>query len=483
MDADAHAVNPPKLPLLVAELRNQVRRYSRKYDLFQPGALVVGVSGGVDSLVLLHLLRDLGSDFQLQVHVATLDHGLRGAEGAADAAFVRQLAESWQFPVTVGQVDVSALAKSQQIGIEDAARQARYRFLQQIAGQVGAEQIAVAHQRDDQAETVLMHVLRGSGLTGLRGMVPRHRLDGLALVRPLLDMPRASIEAYAAACGLNARLDSSNADPRYTRNRLRLDILPLLRTVNPALDSALAHSAELAQADYEALLWTLRTHLPDWPLSADRAAFAALPRGLQRFAVHQLTPEWRFEQVETLVDWLAAATPGDLYALPERLTLLVGIDRLQCATIDELALLVAIQCPALSTAQPCPVPLPGVIDLPGGWRLHTELKTGSDSDWRNPLTTVLHVPPGAVLQLRVRQTGDRFAPKGLHGHQQKLSDTLIDLKVPLAWRDSLPLLTINDEIAWFVAPTTDGPKARVAEQFAFHRDQDADRQWRFTFSH
>ena len=160
------------------DLLTRVRQYAQRYRLFSTGeTVVVGVSGGPDSLCLLHLLRRLAPELRLWLHVAHLHHGLRGAEADADAAFVAELADCWGLPCTIGRADVAALAREAGLSLEEAARQARYRFLAEVAEAGGASTLAVGHNADDQAETVLMHFLRGSGAAGLRGMLPRTALD------------------------------------------------------------------------------------------------------------------------------------------------------------------------------------------------------------------------------------------------------------------------------------------------------------------
>ena len=164
------------------DLLARVRQYAQRYRLFSPGeTVVVGVSGGPDSLCLLHLLRRLAPELRLWLHVAHLHHGLRGAEADADAEFVAELADCWGLPCTVGRVDVAALAREAGLSLEEAARQARYRFLAGVAEAGGAATLAVGHNADDQAETVLMHFLRGSGAAGLRGMLPWTLLDDYRL--------------------------------------------------------------------------------------------------------------------------------------------------------------------------------------------------------------------------------------------------------------------------------------------------------------
>ncbi|HFD38988.1 MAG TPA: tRNA lysidine(34) synthetase TilS, partial [Anaerolineae bacterium] len=220
--------------------------------------VVVGVSGGPDSLCLLHLLHRLQAEYDLALHVAHLHHSLRGADADADAAFVRQIAAAWGLPCTVEQADVPALAAEGKLAVEEAARQARYAFLRRVAIGVGARIVAVGHNADDQAETVLMHFIRGSGLAGLRGMLPRapypqftnpqstnsqSTSPHLTLIRPLLDISRADILAYCDRHGLTPRFDRSNLDTTYFRNWLRHEALPLLARHNPNVDQVLRRTA------------------------------------------------------------------------------------------------------------------------------------------------------------------------------------------------------------------------------------------------
>ena len=166
----------------MADLLHQVRRTIRRYDLLRDGmALVVGVSGGPDSLCLLHLLSRLAPEMGLRLHVAHLNHGLRGADADADADFVAEFAAGLGVPCTVGRAEVAELAREAGLSLEEAARQARYRFLADVAADAGADTIAVGHNADDQAETVLMHFLRGSGVAGLRGMLPKTQLGEFRL--------------------------------------------------------------------------------------------------------------------------------------------------------------------------------------------------------------------------------------------------------------------------------------------------------------
>jgi len=243
------------------DLLTQVMETIEEYGLLVRGEpVVVGVSGGPDSLCLLHVLKHLAPGYGVTLHVTHLEHGIRGEESEADAQFVAGLAHRWGLPVTVEHADVPRLAEEEGLAPEEAARRARYGFLARVAGQIGASRIAVGHNADDQVETVLMHFLRGSGLAGLRGMLPLSPLGELRLgaalrdsplagelrlIRPLLEVARPAIEAYCRSRGLQPRFDRSNLDTTYYRNRLRHELLPMLEGYNPnirALVKSIDHS-------------------------------------------------------------------------------------------------------------------------------------------------------------------------------------------------------------------------------------------------
>lgn len=284
------------------DLQKRVLDFCRAERLFNAAErVVVAVSGGADSLALLHILQALQGDLQIALHVATLDHGLRGAQGAEDAAFVAQIAANWQIPCTVGSVDVPNLAATWRLGIEAAARRARYAFLRQCAAEIGAACIATAHQRDDQAETVLLHLIRGSGLAGLRGILPSRERDGVRIVRPLLTIGRDELLAYLTTHGVAPRHDPSNSDMQYTRNKVRHAVMPLLREINPSVALSLARTAETLRDDYAALMASLPSYTP--PIIQREAFLRLLPaqqRLWLRAAVQQLAPERElsFERVE-----------------------------------------------------------------------------------------------------------------------------------------------------------------------------------------
>ncbi len=260
-----------------------------------PAPVVLAVSGGPDSLCLADATLAQAGALGLTVAIAHLDHGLRGEAGHADAEFTRAFASACGAPFYGEQADVAGLASATRASIEVAARRARYEFLARAARAFGASLIALAHHADDQAETVLLRLIRGAGITGLRGMQPLSPhpfAPGLYLIRPLLQVTRAEVLAYCAARQLQPRFDETNDTPDHTRNRIRHELLPLLEQYNPGIRAVLARLADTAAADAEIVEHAAEQALSQVMcrngepgsnrLTLDRRAWQTLPAGLQR---------------------------------------------------------------------------------------------------------------------------------------------------------------------------------------------------------
>ncbi|MBC8450237.1 MAG: tRNA lysidine(34) synthetase TilS [Chloroflexi bacterium] len=467
------------------KLLSRVRQAVERYHLLASGErVVVGVSGGPDSLCLLHVLRQLQPQYDLQLHVAHLHHGIRGAEADADAAFVAETASAWGLDCTVERADVPALAAPPGVAPEEAARQARYGFLARVARRVGARTIAVGHNADDQAETVLMHWLRGAGLAGLRGMLPMTPLDtlrlallppderpdtrGLRLVRPLLEVPRTEIEAYCQEHGLQPRFDRSNLDTTFYRNRLRHELLPLLETYNPQVRDVLRRSAAVIADDHALLRVQLeqawaRTVVAEGEgvIEFDLVAWRALPRSLQRAtlreAVHRLRRSLRninWVHIENGL-WLAREkSTGAQATLPQGLLLTLGYDRLLVA--EEGYDPPPPDLPLLHAAR-LALPVPGLVTLPDtAWQVETTLlpPAALPADWEeNADRWQVFLDADAVGSepiLRLRQPGDRLQPLGMGGRSVALAAFMINVKLPRELRDHWPLLVGRSGIAWVV---------------------------------
>lgn len=473
----------------------------RAHDLFGAATpLVVGVSGGADSVCLLHVLIHLPPGLAPTVHVAHLHHGLRGDEADADAAYVTGLTQQWQLPLTIHHADLTA---RQGYSLEEAARRARYTFLGDVARTAGATTVAVAHNADDQVETILMHFLRGSGLSGLRGMRPRSPLprfpwgravvdddvqpaaaasgrQPLTLVRPLLEVTRAEIEAYCQRHDLHPRIDRSNYDSTFFRNRLRHELLPLLETYNPGVRAALRRTASVLAGDHLLLRQVLAATWPDvvshidaaavtFELEPWRALHVALQRSVLREAIHHLRPGLRdvgFDHVETARRLLMdpACTTGQRVTLPRGLLLTVGYTT---ATVADLDATPDDAAGPQLTVSPLALHVPGLTSLPGtAWSVRTEIHSVSElpTGWQdNPDRWRAYLDADVVgpqPHLRVRQPQDWFQPLGLGGHRSRVHAFVINHKLPAALRTRWPLLEGQQGLAWLVGLRIDA-RARV----------------------
>ena len=346
-------------------------------------------------------------------------------------------------------------------------------FSGEVAGQVGARTVAVGHNADDQAETVLMHFLRGAGLAGLRGMLPKtpfsgYRLldeqtgAGLWLVRPLLETPRAEIETYCAAHDLQPRFDRSNLDTTYFRNRLRHELLPHLESYRPNIQEVIRRTAQVIAADYTLLREVLEETWPKVTRKAgeraivfDLEGWRALPLSLKRATLREAVQRLRrnvrnvnFVHIEDAVRIAGEKGTGAVASLPKGLQLTVGYDSLVVA--DEDFQLVPQEWPPLLIER-LPLTVPGRAPLPGpgGWEIEAEWLAPDElpPDWAaNPDPWRAFIAAEAAageLALRQRQPGDSFQPRGMGGHRKSLSDFLINVKVPAAERDVLVLRVVE----------------------------------------
>ena len=481
---------------MAEELLEQVRSYIDRNGLLSRGdTVVVGVSGGPDSLCLLHLLSALSGAYDLHLHVAHLNHQLRGQDADDEARFVVETCQAWQVPVTVESQPVAALARERGLAIEEAARQVRYAFLGRVAAQVGAQKVAVGHNADDQVETVLMHWLRGSGLAGLRGMLALTRLDrmrlsgfdsgracrlvGPWLIRPLLAIPRRDIEAYCAARGLTPCFDRSNLDTTLFRNRLRHELLPVLETFNPRFREVTLRSADIFAADHACLRQLLRQSWQELEvtetgesLSLSLHRWRALPLSLQRSvlreAIHRLRRSLRninWVHTENALAVLLSGHTGMAVTLPGGLEARIEYERIRITRAGRPAELP--DAPWIE--RPHRVAVPGETPLTDSpWVLTTRVVPRAalaETTLRSPRTWQAFLDyeaAGADLELRPRRSGDRFWPQGLGDRPGNLNTFMTSAKIPRPWRDRLPLLTSPAGVLW-LAGWRISELARVSE--------------------
>jgi len=451
-------------------LSDRVRETVRKYALARPDTRVlVALSGGPDSVALVRLLLDLQAEGDLVVAgVAHFNHQLRGADADADEAFCRELGASLGLPVEVGRADVRAAARDAGRSIEDIARDLRYAFLEQAADRFGAEAIAVAHSLDDQSETFLLRLVRGSGSRGLAAILPRAG----RVIRPLLEIPRADLRAYASERGLAFRDDPSNRDLSIPRNRVRHELIAYLeREFNPGINRVLAREASLARDDEDYLqrqaidlAGKIVLATTGGQTEIDAVALRSLhPALASRVARQALTSRasGRFvgsDHVERLLQ-LADAPAGTALDLPG-----------QRAIRKSDTIVLGPPGPRIRRNQQPANSFRFLLSIPGevtldnhGWVVSAHRLDGMDRDTgfgpaRGPEVAIAADPLTLPLAIRTRRRGDRFRPLGL-GHRKKLQDFLVDRKIPREIRDSLPLVVDGeDRIVWVVGES-------VAEDF------------------
>lgn len=439
---------------------NAVKKTIRDRELIVPGEKVlVGVSGGADSVFLLYALKELGFD----VRALHVNHGLRGRASERDAAFVERLCRTWQVPCQTVRVRVSRLSSLRSTGLEEAGRGERYRLFLERARRFGCGTVATGHTLNDQAETMLFHVARGSGLKGLAGIPWERSLgSGVRVVRPLLGLDHGTLTGFLKAEGIPWREDATNRSLKFARNRIRWNVLPSLAAVNPQV---LEHLGELAgRVGREEKLWekTIQILLPkvssriDGKLILDRAKFLRYPvvikpRLLKAF-LDQAVPvgSKHLRQAER---FLVRQGSGRI-SLPEGWVLEKAYDRI-------------VLFPALESSRRWSQTLsvPGRVILPGT-RVSLEARLSSPQSGFKPKReeAVFDWDALSSRTLRVRswKAGDRFSPDGLGG-KKKLSDFFIDAKIPRFERPNVPLVCAGREILW-IAPYRRGAEAKLSER-------------------
>ena len=424
---------------------DHIQRAFERHSMARRGdLLLVAVSGGADSVALLHALWTLRTKLGIRLAVAHLHHGIRGAAANADAAFVRRLAKRLALPLAEEYGRVPQQARAAGISLEMAARTARYDFFRNVAEKLSAAGVAVAHTADDQAETVLLRLARGAGPQGLGGMEPVSRRDGLKIIRPLLGVTRTEIVAYLKKNRLRWREDASNRDTHFLRNRVRHEILPLLeRRLNPQIRAALLKTAEVLREENDLLDRIAGRALS--PQAPRRAGAARPTLSVKRLIKLPLALRRRVLRL-----WLIGAG--------------VDAEQLDFAAVAAALALMENQRGTKS------------VELGGGWKIirrYDKLAleksyVPSAARWNlviKPHRGIIKEKPTAPGQLPARATisaaavsksslvvraarpGDRMAPLGLNG-TKKLQDIFTDAKVPRDQRAQIPVVECRGEIIW-----------------------------------
>lgn len=438
-----------------------ILRAAYKYNMFQAGdKVLVAVSGGPDSVAMLYALYTLSDDLKIDLHVAHLNHGIRGDESDGDAEFVCELAAKCGLPVTKEKADIPSIKAELKTGEEEAARIVRYSFLRKTALMVGANKIAVGHNADDRAESVLFNIIRGTGIEGLGSIKP---VRG-NIVRPLINTYRSEIKLFINEIGISYRIDSTNSDINYSRNRIRHKLIPLIEDIyNPQIKSALNRIAEIAsaQTDYMATAAydTLCKISNDGIIDAN--AMVNLPCALQQQIIRSEIKRVRgdikditYEQIERIIDELSngdnfkiTLPSGELYAIRNNDEFFIT-RKIQnkknnnfCVHLDVPGT-TDINIAGLSLrSEIIPHPIPQKISL-------NEVIIDSSSIKGN-------------LIARNAVNGDRIIPFGMHG-DKKLHDIFIDKKVPVFDRSRSVVIADDEKILW-VPGIVSSEKIRITD--------------------
>jgi tRNA(Ile)-lysidine synthase len=470
--------------------------YIKQHRLLpEKGIVVVAVSGGADSLCLLHLLHRLCGPTKcypdVLLHVAHFDHQLRGEVSRQDASTVAVLAHSWHLPVSIGQADVYMLARQEHRSLEEMARIARYGFLRELAQQVNATAIAVAHHMDDQVETLLLHWLRGGGLASMVGLQPRQQ----DIIRPLLCVSRVDTQVYCARHELAPLEDASNNDTRFLRNRIRHELLPLLIEMNPGYRNTLLRNAEAMQVDFGWIEtqvdshWTqIVSHVDNERVQLHLPPLQALPLSLRRHFLRRASAllcagqsplEVRhYQLIEQVMQRTSVNTTVTLH-LPQKLRFMrfkdsVAFERVY---IDNTSIEIARE-----ESSEALLAIPGSVTVPGtSWVAHADLLADDllaqiypalrHEDW----TTIWHLLQGnehevyidadrlendmfrfqqTQLYVRTRRNGDRIQPLGMI-HEKKVQDILVDKHIPYTQRAHIPLFFSALHCVWLAGIQVD----------------------------
>jgi tRNA(Ile)-lysidine synthase len=413
--------------------------------------VLAAVSGGSDSVAMLFLLREFASQGALVLAgLAHLNHHIRGAAADADAAFCRALAERLEIPAFMGDADVPALAAREGMSLEVAGREERQRFYNESIRAAHASRIAVAHTRDDQAETVLLRLTRGAGAHGLSGMAPRRG----PIVRPVLELTRVELRRFLADVGESWREDETNLDRSVPRNLIRHEVLPWLRELNAQADAALARAADALRLDAEfletlanaAFLKAVKIDTRHDRVVLAAAELGRLPAALAtrvaRFALETANPDrsYGLEEARALCAFVAGGSSLELPGL-----------RVERFGADAVLQKRRVQRVPADEAFELRLKVPGTVEAPGGrWTM------AADGPMPKPMSVTSRADTvivdardiGSHLIVRRRRPGDRLHPLGAPG-RRKVQDVLVDRKVPRDDRDLIPIVTTEKgQIVW-----------------------------------
>ena len=427
-------------------------------------SLLVGVSGGPDSVVLLYLLMELKDKYNLQLYIVHLNHMLRGNESEEDARYVKRLAKKLKLPAFIGNKDVNKFAKVNKLSLEEAARIQRYDFYEQIADKLNIRKIALGHTADDNAETVIMRLLRGAGETGLTGIYPVRYIGNLKVIRPLLNIYRVEIEAFLKEKKISVRTDSSNVDSKFLRNKVRLNLIPLLeKSYNQNVKQVLINTADILREENEYLEEIAEKFYSEsirktvlgksneniqLDISKIRSYPLAIQRRVIRYGIKELTGSLRqitYLHCNEVLKLLKGNLAYGQIDLPNGLV----VERMRRELVIRRGKTQNIRSIIYS------VKIPGETIIPElGVKLVCTIyiKKSNIKLSRHGQQYQEYLDYGKIKEpvfIRSRKNGDTFQPLGMIG-KKKIKDFLIDQKIPQPEKNRVLLLTDKIGIIWIV---------------------------------
>ncbi len=449
------------------KIKAKVLKTIQKYNMIVPDEkIILGVSGGPDSLALLYLLVSLKDEIKCDLHIAHLNHKLRDKESDDDANYVIEHAKKLNLPITVETLDVHNLIRQGE-SLESGARRIRYEFFENVVNKVNADKVALGHNADDQAETVLMHFIRGSGTQGLGGIPP---VRNNKYIRPLIEISRNEIDEYLKSINIIPRIDSSNQNLDYQRNKIRLELIPILeKEYNPNIKRILWNTGQLLRSEDE-LLNSLAMDIIKGciieqnerkiilQISRINQYHIALKRRIIRLAIKNLIGDlygYDFDHIESVIGLMDNLITGSVINLPGNI----------CAEKSYDTLIIRYQEKRVYKDFEYKIDFPGIFEIPElGLIVRTELsyepkiykvksKLQESFDYEK-ITNELYI--------RNRRHGDKFFPLGMKGCK-KLQDFFVDEKVPKSQRDNIPILTCGNDIVWVIGYRID-ERFKITEQ-------------------
>lgn len=425
-------------------LLNRVIKTIEKYAMLKPKSrILIGISGGPDSICLLHIFNQLKSEYKLRLFAFHLNHQLRGKDADEDERFVKQFCQQLKIPCRIRKVKVREYAKRNKLSLEQAAREIRYQLLEQVRKELRCHKIVLGHNADDNAETVILNLVRGTGLVGLCGIPPiRDRI-----IRPLIEAERKDIMQYLVSNELAFRIDKTNRNPKIPRNFIRTKIIPQLKKLNPRLVEPITKLSDILRQEEsylaeltDGIRQKIVTKKSKQAIILDNKKLLSYNLALRRRILKSLLPTLGYDKIEQILKMSEEKTVG---------TIQLAKDKICCQEYDRIYLGVKPPIP-VDRAIPLPIGKSLIVD-DMGIEVETALKSKIDlkmvSEDKN--TEVFDyrelAPP---FYLRYRRPGDRFIPFG--GKEKKLKEVLIDDKVPKRVRTRLLLFCDSKGILWIL---------------------------------